>query len=652
METFKSEDIYRLASLSDLRAAPEDQTLAFCESGMDPDKNEYTSRVLTISFGGETEPQAVTDGTARESKPRWSPDGRRVAYVAHPNETGAVIVSHSLDEGTAETLTQTPEDIDELEWSPDGRWIAFTSRERDEEMYGPEKPKDQAPKKIDHLIYRLDNVGWTVGRTKQLFIVSAEGGAPRVLTSMPTDVGGIAWAPDSRTIVTSSADHPTWDRDHRTDLFAVQVEKGSIERLTANDGSYAEPSFDHDGSRLAFYFSPEPIDGPYHDQVAVMDMASRMVEVLTQDLDRNCAPYGMHREPIWAGNDLYFGVEDSGNVHVYKIDLDGDRKPKLVIGEDRSISSFEPVGTGLAMVVTAPDTVSKLALAQLDESSEEVVYDPCKSLQASTQLVMPERFAAVSTDGSEVEAWIMTPPNFDPSRKYPMLLNIHGGPFTQYGNKFFDEFQVYASAGYVVVYSNPRGSCGYAESWGRAIKGPKTKHPGTGWGSIDFDDLMAVTDEAVARYPFIDPERLGVMGGSYGGYMTSWIIGHTDRFKAAISERAVNSMFTMAYTSDIAAYFSVKLGPLYIDDPAEYLRLSPITYVADIRTPVLILHSENDLRCPIEQAEQLFMALKQLGRDVEFIRFPGESHELSRSGAPRHRAQRFEAILDYLSRKL
>jgi dipeptidyl aminopeptidase/acylaminoacyl peptidase len=264
-----------------------------------------------------------------------------------------------------------------------------------------------------------------------------------------------------------------------------------------------------------------------------------------------------------------------------------------------------------------------------------------------------EPFTATSPDGTEVEAWVMRPAAFEEGRRYPALLNIHGGPFTQYGNRFFDEFQIQAGAGYVVVYSNPRGSSGYSEAWGRAIRGPTAPDdPGSGWGGVDYEDLMAVVDEALARFPFIDPDRIGVLGGSYGGYMTSWIAGHTDRFKAGCSERSCNNLLTMEHTSDIAGSFRTEIGVSHLDDPEEYRRESPITYVREMTTPLLILHSEVDLRCPVEQAEELFVALRMLGRTPEFVRFPGESHELSRSGSPQHRTTRLEILLDFFGRHL
>jgi dipeptidyl aminopeptidase/acylaminoacyl peptidase len=269
---------------------------------------------------------------------------------------------------------------------------------------------------------------------------------------------------------------------------------------------------------------------------------------------------------------------------------------------------------------------------------------------AAVELVEPERFTASSTDGAEVEAWLMRPCGFEPGQRYPVLLEIHGGPFTQYGNRFLDEFQVYAGAGYAVLYANPRGSSGYSEEWGRAIRGPVEGGPG--WGTRDHDDLMAVVDEALERFDFIDPDRLGVLGGSYGGYMTSWIVGHTDRFRAACSERSVNNFVLEGGSSDIGWAFKGIVGEYWFRAPEAYLDRSPSKYAENITTPLLILHSEDDLRCPMGHAEDLFAILRVLKRDVELVLFPAESHNLSRSGSPAHRVMRFETILDWFERKL
>jgi dipeptidyl aminopeptidase/acylaminoacyl peptidase len=271
----------------------------------------------------------------------------------------------------------------------------------------------------------------------------------------------------------------------------------------------------------------------------------------------------------------------------------------------------------------------------------------------------PERFAAVSADGTVVDAWLLRPAGLGahdaggdaPAARYPVLLNIHGGPYTQYGHNFFDEFQVQAAAGYAVLYSNPRGSSGYGEAWGQAIRGAKcTESPGTGWGSVDTEDVTAVVDTALARWSFLDPDRVGVLGGSYGGYLTSWLVGHTDRFRAACSERAVNNVLSMRHTSDIGWWFNVSY--VGTDDADDLLACSPITFADAITTPLLIVHSEQDYRCPIEQAEDLFLRLRQRGQDVELVRFPGEGHELSRSGSPKHRVARFEIILEFFAKHL
>jgi dipeptidyl aminopeptidase/acylaminoacyl peptidase len=257
----------------------------------------------------------------------------------------------------------------------------------------------------------------------------------------------------------------------------------------------------------------------------------------------------------------------------------------------------------------------------------------------------------VSADGYEVDAWIVRPPGFKPGARYPAVLTIHGGPFTQYGTGFFDEVQVYAGGGYVVLYSNPRGGSGYSEEHGRAIRGP-LNGAGPGWGTRDYEDVMAVVDTALEKFDFIDPERLGVIGGSYGGFMTSWIIGHTNRFKAAVSERAVNNLVSMFGSSDLFWVFERQFGGPMWENIDAYLERSPSTYAQQIETPVLVLHSEQDLRCNIEQGEHLFTQLRLLDKEVELLRFPAESHELSRSGSPLHRVMRFDAILEYFGRYL
>jgi dipeptidyl aminopeptidase/acylaminoacyl peptidase len=358
---------------------------------------------------------------------------------------------------------------------------------------------------------------------------------------------------------------------------------------------------------------------------------------------------------VWFDGGLLFQADEAGNVPLYRVDLDGSTS--VVVGGDRQVTGFDAAGGTLAFVATTATDLPEV-YAVVDGEERRLTHLGSSFAVEHPLAEGPERFTATSADGTEVEAWLLRPADAgagaSAAGKLPVLLVIHGGPFSQYGNRFFDEFQVLAGAGYAVLYCNPRGSSGYSSAFSRDIRGPKaTEDPGTGWGGADYDDIMAVVDEALRRFGDLDADRLGVMGGSYGGYMTSWIIGHTGRFKAACSERACNNLLTFAHTSDIGAQFPAGyIGASHLDDPEEFLRQSPVTYFRDMRTPLLILHSEGDLRCPIEQAEDLFLRLKLTGGDVEFYRFPGEGHELSRSGAPRHRVERLELILDWFGRKL
>ena len=360
---------------------------------------------------------------------------------------------------------------------------------------------------------------------------------------------------------------------------------------------------------------------------------------MTASLDRNCAPYPEIREPVWDGDTLLFVLEDSGNNPLYRVRADGTGEPEPVLS-DVWVTAFDCAGGQIVHSESTPASLPEIY------SGERKLTELSPSFEAAE----PERFTAISADGAEVEAWIMRPLDFEPGQRYPVLLNVHGGPFSQYGERFFDEFQVQAGAGYAVLYSNPRGSSGYSEEWGRAIRGPLTE--GSGWGSVDYEDVMAVVDEALERFDFIDPDRLGVLGGSYGGFMTSWIVSHTDRFRAACSERSVNNFVLEGGSGDIGWAFKGIVGEYWFRAPDAYLDISPSKYAENITTPLLILHSEDDLRCPLGHGEDLFAILRVLKRDVELVIFPAESHNLSRTGSPAHREMRFEAILDWFERKL
>ena len=646
MRGMQPEDVYALRGVSDPRIDPTGQTVAYAAWEIDRDENEYRGNIWFAPVDGSSPPRRFTTGEKRDGQPRWSPDGTRLAFTSSraEKEAGQLFVLPVSGGGEAQRLTRLKEDVGDVAWSPDGSTIAFTSRVRDPDWDDEEDERKRPPRRITRLQYKLDNVGWTVARRAQIFAVDANGASePRQLTDGEYENGEPAWSPDGSQIAFVSARTDDWDIDLVSDVFVMSADGGEPERLTDGTGSCGSPAWSPDGRWIAYLHTPDPYDWPRHTQIAVIDVETREWRVLTASLDRQCAPYPNLREPAWLGDDIYFGVEDGGRVHVYSVPADGSSAPTLAIGGDRAVRGFDVHGDLLVHASSDATTFSELYVG------EQRVTDVTGDF--ASKLIPPEHFTATSADGSEVDAWLVRPADFDEGKKYPVLLNIHGGPFTQYPTSFFDEFQIYAGAGYAVLYANPRGSSGYSEEWGRAIRGPLTDG-GPGWGTVDYEDLMAVMDEALERFDFLDHERTGVMGGSYGGFMTSWIVGHTDRFQAACSERAVNNLYSSAGSSDIFWAFKGYIGAFAHEAIDTWLDRSPVLYAEAIETPLLILHSEGDLRCNVEQAEQLFIKMRLLGKDVELVRFPGESHELSRSGSPVHRVQRFELLLEWFDRHL
>jgi dipeptidyl aminopeptidase/acylaminoacyl peptidase len=663
----KPSDISRIVTVSEPALSPDGAYVAYTVRRVDADANRYRSAVWLAATDGSEPPRQVTSGEESDGSPIWSPGSDRVAFVStrgedekRKNTLHVISVRHP---GETITLATRDEGIGSLAWSSDGRRLAFASRVRAERYADGDDDRARPPRKIDRLFPRLDSEGWTIDRPTQLFVVPADGSAePRQVTRDTYEWSSPTWAPDSRRLAATAARQEDFDLDVYNDVWVIHVDDVDLaddsaaptpRPVTNTDASHMYPSWQPDGEQIAVLWSTGRV-GYRHVRVALVDAASGETTVLTSELDLTCAPYPGERPPVWSGGRIYFPVEERGSVPLMSVAATGGDL-RREIGGTRCLTGYDVVTSGsptIAFTATAPDLGAGEVFVQRDGSEQQLTTHQATFLAACPPCPT-EHFTVTSPSGMELDAWAVLPPEYDSAGSYPALLNIHGGPHTQYGERWFDEFQLYASAGYVVVFSNPRGSTGYDEASARSlISAASSEDPSEGWADPAFADLMAVMDAACERYPAIDSSRLGVMGGSYGGYMTSWIIGHTDRFAAACSERAVNNIASLEWSSDAAGYFRFAMGATHLDAPEEYARLSPITYVRDIQTPVLILHSEQDLRCPVEQADALFVALRLLGKPVEYYRFPEESHELTRSGSPKHRAQRAELVLDWFGRTL
>jgi dipeptidyl aminopeptidase/acylaminoacyl peptidase len=654
--------------------SPDGSQVAFTVSRVDLEANTTRSQIWVAPTDAARPARPLTAGEQRDGNPAWSPDGTQLAFTSARSETKGTTTLHVLPVGVPgelRTIATLKDGCGDVRWSPDGAWVAFTSRTPDD-RYDAKDVSWQAPRKIERFASRLNGEDWVVDRPSHVYVVPAAGGsAPTNLTPGPFQHEGVCWLPDSTAVITSAQRHDEWDRDMASDLYLVTLDLAGrdaehphvgIRALTDHTGTYGAASVSPDGALVAFVGSDDPLTYPQNAKVGVLDLGSGERAWISGALDRTFEPTTGAVPPVWLEDgSLLASAEDRGDCHVFRLDPTGAAAPIAVTEGRRWVRAFDARAGALVAVIGTHDRVAEVfALGAGDALADGIALsDVGAAYTARAKPVAWEHFTVACSEPTagttpEIDAWILRPTDFDAARRYPVLLNVHGGPHTQYGEVLFDEAQFQAAAGFVVVMCNPRGSSGREQRWGQAIMGPKHPvAPGTGWGSVDVADVLSVLDAALQRYHFCDPDRVGMQGGSYGGYMATLLAArHGERFKAICSERAVNNLLSEEWSSDIATFFRAEHGPDHVADPAEYTRMSPSQFAADIHVPMLLLHSEEDYRCPIAQAEELFVTLRVLRRDVTFYRFPGENHELSRSGSPVHRVQRAEIILDFFADRL
>ncbi|UCG41104.1 MAG: S9 family peptidase [Acidimicrobiia bacterium] len=623
-------DLDRYSTPSRPSISPDGSHIAFTVSRMDLEEDRYDNVVWMWDRSRGARP--FTSGPG-DVAPTWSPDGSQLAFLRSDDGPPQVAVI-DLDGGEARIVTDAPKGVRGVQWHPDGERLVVHWVEWEESWAGlDDEERARVPRRVSHVPYRFDTLGWVHTDRHRIALVPTAGGDPEFLTDPLRSIMSPKVTPAGDAVVFLS-DLREGLSDMRRAVHRAEAD-GSGTSEIGPLGSWGSVTVAPDGTVLATGF-PDPI--PWPSSQTLWRLVDGSWEEVSPGFDRSLVlVFGIPLVPQATSNGAVSVIEDAGKVGLIRIDDDGG-VTHLVDG-DRAVTGFSATPDGSTVALTISDDTHPGDLWLLGEAGLEQLT----TLDPDPLPFVGGTHFTVDGPGGPIDAWMFLPSG---DEQVPLLLNIHGGPASQYGFGFFDEFQVYAAAGYGVVACNPRGSSGRGTEWMRSVVGD-------GWGTNDLEDLRLVVDAALAREPRLDAERMGVMGGSYGGFMTGWILGHEDRWMSAVVERALLSFTSFAGTSDIGHTFGRYYLGEEMPDGYEFLwEKSPQRLSDKVVTPTLIIHSEGDWRCPIEQAEQFLMQLLRNGTPVEMLRFPDESHELSRSGKPKHRKERFEAILDWHGRHL
>jgi dipeptidyl aminopeptidase/acylaminoacyl peptidase len=613
----------------------------------DLETDQYAAHLWLVPTDGSAAARRISNGW-RDTDPGWSPDGRWIAFVrAERDPANGSVGKPQLwllpaGGGEARRLTDHPLGVADPVWSPDSSRLAYTARVPEPGRYGTDEqvpPEAEPPRRITTLSFRVDNLGFFIDRRSQVWRVDVDGGGPVQVTDGAFDHTGVDWSPSGDLLTFTAARHPTAGNDLRNDVWVCQPDGSGLRALTGGGLAAGQPRFAPDGRTVCFVAAPlgaaeralvcrnvglwsVPVDG-----------SAAPVRLTDPDAHHLARPAGMIAT---TGDGVLFTDEHRGSVRLVRVPYDGG-PPSFPVNGERQVIGVATAGGVTAVTFSDPYHPGELAVR--DGAGLKTLTSFNDAFGTEIEVRPMVELTGTAPDGYPVPGWVLRPAGAGP---HPVVLMIHGGPFFQYGWTLFDEAQVLAGAGYAVVLGNPRGSSGHGQAHAQAVQGNV--------GEVSATDLLALLDAALAGGPDLDRDRVGVMGGSHGGFMTTWLAAHHgERFRAAISERAVNAIDSFTGSADIGWFFA---DDLYGPDRQRQAAQSPLTYADRIGIPMLLIHSEQDWRCPVEQAQRLFVALKRRGVPVELLLFPGEGHELTRSGRPRHRLARLAAVLDWWSRHL
>ena len=648
---FVNTDVFELEVAANPQISPDGSKIAYARRSMDIMTDRAVSSIWIVDADGANHRPLLSGDTSYDGQV-WSPGGDRLAYVKDIEGRGPQIHVMWLASGRSGALTNLRHAPANLAWSPDGKQIAFTMfvpREASSLATPPRQPEgaEWAPPVtvIESVQYRGDGAGYLESGDTHLFVLSADGGTPRQVTSGEYNHGGrIAWTPDSKSIVFSANRQEDWIFDPmESELWSVDIASGELTQLTDRDGPDFAPAISPDGSKIAYIGFDDKKMGYHSRQVLIMDRRSGSVQILAQDLDREID------DVQWAGNskNLYILYDDQGDKVIASLSLGGkitritDDVGGVSIGRPYASGGFSTANNGaFAYSAGRSNRPADVGVGRGTRDTRRITDLNADALGHKSIGEAEEIRWKSSADDLEIQGWIVKPPGFDANKKYPLILEIHGGPFATYGPHFSAEVQLYAAAGYVVLYTNPRGSTSYGADFANEIH---HNYPGQ-----DYDDLMSGVDAIIER-GYIDESNLFVTGGSGGGVLSAWIVGKTDRFAAAVVAKPVINWISWALTADMSTFGSQYwFGDMPWDNPDAYWARSPLSLVGNVTTPTALLTGEQDHRTPIGESEQYYQALKLRKIDSALIRVPEASHGIA--GRPSHLIAKADNILAWFAR--